>query len=148
MTAAPDRHTAEAGLPEAQSGRRVAVSIRQTEEPARQAAEPNRLIADMDGPSALPRKNGELVFEDVWEGRAFGLATAMHEGHRFDWEELRGRLIEEIAHADAHGEASGYYERWLDAFERLLVEKGLVAPEEVAARTVELAARSPEDDHH
>lgn len=145
MTAAPDGHTAEAGLPEAQPGRRVAVSIRQTEEPARQAAEPNRLIADMDGPSALPRKNGELVFEDTWEGRAFGLATAMHEGRLFEWEEFRGRLIEEITHADKHGVESSYYERWLDAFERLLVEKGLLSREELDARLAEFESGRRDD---
>ena len=41
---------------------------------------PDRQVADMAGPSALPRKNGELVFEEAWEGRVFGLATAMHAG--------------------------------------------------------------------
>ncbi len=108
-------------------------------------AEPNRLIADMEGPSALPRKNGELVFEDVWEGRAFGLATAMHEGRRFEWEEFRSRLIEEIAHADRHGEASSYYERWLDAFERLVVEKGLISRAELDARLADFESGRRDD---
>jgi nitrile hydratase accessory protein len=98
---------------------------------------PDRQVADMAGPSALPRKNGELVFEEAWEGRVFGLATAMHADERFAWDEFRDRLIAEIAEADAHGEPSGYYERWLDAFERLLVEKGMVTREEL---TVRLAA--------
>ena len=124
MTATPDRPIAE---------------------PARRAAEPSRQVADMEGPSALPRKNGELLFADVWEGRAFGLATAMHQGRHFDWEEFRGRLIEEIAHADAHGEESTYYERWLDAFERLLVEKGLLTREELAARLADFEAGRRDD---
>ena len=97
-------------------------------------ASPDRQIADMEGPSALPRKNGELVFDAAWEGRVFGLATAMHEGRRFEWNEFRDRLIEEIAAADRQGEASSYYERWLDAFERLLVDKGLVSRDEIEAR--------------
>ena len=99
----------------------------------------------MDGPSALPRKNGELVFEDAWEGRVFGLATAMHEGRHFDWEEFCGRLIEEIAHADQHGEESSYYERWLGAFERLLVEKGLLAREELDARLADFESGRRDD---
>src|SRR4051812_15490333 len=83
---------------------------------------PDRQVADMDGPSALPRKNGELVFDAAWEGRVFGLATAMHNGGLFDWNDFRDRLIDEIAEHDRQGEESPYYERWLDAFERLLVD--------------------------
>ena len=37
----------------------------------------DRLIANMEGSAALPRKNGELVFEAPWEGRAFGIAVAL-----------------------------------------------------------------------
>lgn len=106
---------------------------------------PDRQIADMEGASALPRKNGELVFEDAWEGRVFGLATAMHERRRFEWNEFRDRLIEEIGHADQHGEESSYYERWLDAFERLLVDKGLVSRDELAARLADFEAGRRDD---
>lgn len=31
----------------------------------------------MSGAAALPRRNGELVFEAPWQGRAFGLALAL-----------------------------------------------------------------------
>src|SRR5215211_4741946 len=106
---------------------------------------PDRQVADMEGPSALPRKNGELVFEAAWEGRVFGLATAMHSDQQFAWDEFRDRLIEEIAEADRDGEASGAYERWLDAFERLLVEKGLVSREELAARLAAFEAGERDD---
>lgn len=108
-------------------------------------AGPDRQVADMDGPSALPRKNGELVFEDAWEGRVFGLATAMHDAQQFAWDEFRDRLIDEIAHADEHGEPSVYYERWLDAFERLLVEKGLLTREEIAARLADFESGARDD---
>ncbi len=131
MTAAPDRHII-------QLDRRVAG-------PEHAVAEPDRRIADMEGPSALPRKNGELVFEDTWEGRAFGLATAMHDGRLFEWEEFRSRLIEEIAHADQQGEQSGYYERWLDEFERLLVEKDLLSREELDARLADFESGRRDD---
>ena len=108
-------------------------------------ATPDRQIADMEGPSALPRKNGELLFGDEWEGRVFGLATAMHDGRVFEWDEFRNRLIEEIAHADQHDEESSYYERWLDAFERLLVEKGLLAREDLAARLADFESGRRDD---
>ena len=40
-------------------------------------AAPDPRISTMDEQVALPRKNGELVFEAPWEARAFGLAVAL-----------------------------------------------------------------------
>src|SRR4051812_39126786 len=94
------------------------------------AMQPDRQIADMDGASSLPRKNGELVFDAAWEARIFGMTISMHERQLFDWNEFRDELIEEIATADRENSDSTYYERWLEAFEHLLVEKGLLPPEE------------------
>jgi nitrile hydratase accessory protein len=105
------------------------------------------VAADLTGPAALPRQNGELVFAAPWEGRAFGMAVALHDEAAYPWNAFRDRLIAEIARAEAAGNASAYYERWLAAFERLLVERGLVAAAEVDARTAELAARPPDADH-
>lgn len=87
------------------------------------------------GVAAVPRKNGELVFGAPWEGRAFGMAVALHEGGAYDWEEFRGRLIAAIGDADARGDGSSYYERWLAAFEALLTERGLLSPAEIEERT-------------
>jgi nitrile hydratase accessory protein len=89
----------------------------------------------MDGPAAVPRKNGELVFEEPWEGRVFGMAVALHDHRLYVWEEFQHQLIAQIAQAEARGEDSRYYERWLASFERLLADKGLVTPEELEDRT-------------
>lgn len=88
----------------------------------------------MEGSSALPRKNGELVFNEASEGRVFGMALAMHEHGRFAWDEFRDRLIDEIASAEQEGSESSYYERWLNALERLLIDKALLSPEELSER--------------
>ncbi len=110
-------------------------------------AEPDRVIADMQGAEAAPRRNGELVFEAPWEGRAFGMAIALNEGQLYDWDEFREQLIASIARAEAtearNGAGtvvttdaqSGYYERWLGSLERVLVAKGLVTTEELDERT-------------
>ena len=90
-----------------------------------------RLIADMTGPTAMPRKNGELVFAEPWEGRAFGMAVAMSEGGAFSWEEFRRTLIAEIAMAERRPGPFEYYEVWLATFERLLAAKGVVSPGEI-----------------
>jgi nitrile hydratase accessory protein len=95
----------------------------------------DRVVADLDGPAAAPRKNGELVFEEPWEGRIFGMAVALHDRRLYGWEEFHRRLIAQIAQAEARGEERRYYERWLASFERLLTDKGLVTREELEDRT-------------
>jgi len=95
------------------------------------AAVVERLVADMTGPAAVPRKNGELVFAEPWQGRAFGMAVALSEQGAFDWEEFRQELIAQVAAAEGRGGPFEYYEIWLATFERLLAVKGLVSGAEV-----------------
>ena len=96
---------------------------------------PDRGISNMTGDEALPRKNGELVFEEPWEGRAFGLAVAMNEGGIYDWSDFRDRLGEETVADEERGEHAGYYQRWVRALERLALDRGLVTSSELDART-------------
>jgi nitrile hydratase accessory protein len=96
-------------------------------------------VADMQ----LPRRNGELVFEAPWESRAFGLAVALQERGVYEWGDFSERLAAEIA-AREPDDGSGYYERWLAAFERVLLERGVVTEAEIAARAAQIA----EDDEH
>jgi nitrile hydratase accessory protein len=113
---------------------------------------PNPEVASMEGPEALPRKNGELVFDALWEGRAFGMAVALNDQGRYPWREFRDRLAERIAEADASREDSGYYERFMAALERLALDKGLVTRAELDQRTEEYASGARDDfedeDHH
>jgi len=114
-------------------------------------SKPDPAVANMEGAEALPRKNGELVFDALWEGRAFGMAVALNEQGLYAWREFRDQLVDEIRAADSTGEDSTYYERFLAAFEKLAVDKGLVNAGELDARTEEYAsgARSDfeEEDH-
>ncbi len=88
----------------------------------------------MTGDEALPRKNGELVFEEPWEGRAFGLAVAMNEVGIYGWADFRDRLVETTAADEKHGEHTGYYQRWVRALERLALDHGLITSTELDAR--------------
>jgi len=99
------------------------------------AIEGSRLVANMEGVIAVPRKNGELVFEAPWEGRVFGMAVALYDQRHYAWEEFRRSLIDEIAGVGEGAKALRYYERWLASFERLLAEKGLVSRAELDDRT-------------
>ena len=105
---------------------------------------PDRGISGMTGAAALPRKNGELVFEEPWEGRAFGLAVAMNEGGVYDWPDFRDRLVAETAADEQRGERTNYYQRWVRALERLALDRGLVTSVELDSRSAVLAADEPD----
>ncbi|MBS1877980.1 MAG: nitrile hydratase accessory protein [Actinobacteria bacterium] len=100
------------------------------------------LIAEAVGPAALPRKNGELVFDAPWESRAFAIAVLL-SGEVYEWEEFRGELIARIAdweaEADRDDEDWSYYDRWLLGLEHLLVERGVLRPDELSERIAEVA---------
>jgi len=82
-------------------------------------------VALMDGPAALPRKNGELVFEERWHGRVFGMAIALQQRGTFEWEEFRQSLIGRIREME-RGERFVYYEAWMAALEDVLAARALV----------------------
>ena len=105
---------------------------------------------DVEGSAAPPRDNGELVFAEPWESRAFGLAVAMSDAGVFEWEAFRQALIASIRRWDrAHPDGQGYsyYERWLEALETLLDDRGLVSSSAVGSLAVELASRPAGHDH-
>lgn len=101
------------------------------------------------GPGTPPRLNGELVFAEPWEGRAFGLAMTMAEAGVFEWEVFRGRLIEALAEAERnHATAPfSYYRCWLAALERVLADQGALDGRALEARVGQLAARHADHDH-
>jgi nitrile hydratase accessory protein len=107
-------------------------------------------IAAPDAPATPPRSNGELVFEEPWESRAFGVAVALHDAGIVDFESFRARLVREIGAWEAeHGTVDPgyrYYERWLTALERTLLETGLVDATRVEAARASLE-RAWEHDH-
>ena len=104
-----------------------------------------------DGPLSPPRRNGEIVFESLWESRVFGLTMTLYERGAFRWEEFRDYLIDAIAawertHDPTH-DTYRYWDCWLAAIERLLADKGLCAAAALEHRVSELAARPPGHDH-
>ena len=86
-------------------------------------------VALMDGPGALPRDNGELVFAAPWEGRALAVTVAIVERLDLPWDEFRQRLIDAVAEAPDRP----YYESWAVALEDLVVGLGLTTAEALDA---------------
>ena len=107
-------------------------------------------LLDSSGPAAPPRDNGELVFAAPWESRAFGIALALHDSGRIEWEDFRQTLIAEIGGWEAtHPSREGwsYYECWLRSLERLVSGQGLVGGDDLRAKAAVLAARPAGHDH-
>ena len=105
-------------------------------------------ITGPGGTEALPRRNGELVFEAPWESRAFGVAVALHDAGAIDFERFRAHLIAEIRARGAEEGGEGYYERWLDALQQLLLEEGVVSEVELDARAAAIAHEWAHDHDH
>jgi nitrile hydratase accessory protein len=88
---------------------------------------------------APPRCNGSLAFSQAWERRAFGLALALSKEGYFEWEQFREALIESISTWESQHALDdpswSYYQRWLDALERVMARAGVVDQEQLAAIT-------------
>lgn len=109
---------------------------------------------DIEGPAAPPRSNGELVFAEPWESRAFGMAVSLYQAGAFTWPQFQAALIARIATwetAPAQDKPYHYYQLWLAALEDVLVGLCAVSTDEVTARAHALARRPPghahRDDH-
>ncbi len=94
--------------------------------------------------AAPPTADDTPVFTEPWQARAFAVVVKLCQDGHYEWGEFQRRLIDEIGAADAVGDATtGYYEHWLAACERLLIERGLTAPGDLAERKATAAASRP-----
>ena len=91
-------------------------------------------IRDMAGSAALPRINGELVYDSPWQRRAFGTAVATTRHLGLDWDQFRVRLMAAIADQPDRP----YYESWVAALERLVVDRGLLTTRDIDDRAAEI----------
>jgi nitrile hydratase accessory protein len=104
---------------------------------------PTAAAEAMTGEQALPRDNGAFVFDQPWEGHAFGLAVAIVDRLGLPWREFQQRLIAAIA-ADPTGP---YYERWAVALESLAVDLQLVSTVELDVAAHRATGPGHEHDH-
>ena len=85
------------------------------------------MTVDVEG---MPRRNGELAFDEPWQPRVFGLAAGVvATSCDGDWEPFRQRLVAAVA-ADP---ARPYWRSWAAALEALLVDLGLVGTADLTA---------------
>jgi nitrile hydratase accessory protein len=96
----------------------------------------------IDGPAAPPRSNGELVFTEPWESRAFGMAVTLSEGGAFTWDVFQSALIARIAASTGEW---NYYQEWLAALEDVLADT--ITADEIDTRADALSTRPAGHDH-
>ena len=101
---------------------------------------------------SIPHNDGGPVFSEPWEAEAFALAVSLNERGIFTWSEWAQILGDEIKKAQAAGDpdtGETYYHHWLATLERVLAEKGLTDPAQLA-RTRDAwehaCARTPHGD--
>lgn len=107
------------------------------------------MTADLTRLPGLPRDGGEPVFREPWQAHAFAMALSLHRHGVFTWSEWANALAQEIAAAQANGDADPgdtYYRHWLAALEALVAAKGVSSADELARWRLawdRAAARTP-----
>jgi nitrile hydratase accessory protein len=89
-------------------------------------------VQRMAGAAALPRDNGELVFDAPWQGRVFAMALGVVRERGIEWDDFRQRLIAAI---DADP-SRPYYESWTVALTDLVLDLGVATEGDLDARAV------------
>ncbi len=100
--------------------------------------------------SGLPRNQDGPVFKEPWQAHAFALALNLHERGAYTWAEWAAALAQAIAQAQTVGDpdhGDTYYHHWLDALERLMIDKGLAAHEQIHALESAWAAAAERTPH-
>ena len=88
-------------------------------------------LGGMQGFGTVEREENEPTFHAAWEAVVLAMQHAGRASALFNIDEFR-HGIERMA--PAHYLRATYYEKWLEGITRLLVEKGVVGAEELAAR--------------
>ncbi|HEU5192264.1 MAG TPA: nitrile hydratase subunit beta [Methylomirabilota bacterium] len=95
-------------------------------------------LGGMHGFGPVEREVNEPAFHERWEAAVYAIMRASLGTGQYTLDEFR-HGVERMD--PAHYLRSGYYEHWLDGIARVLIEKGVVSGDELAARTAFFAER-------
>lgn len=102
------------------------------------------LFEDVASINNSPLSEENKAFEAPWQLRSFGAVIALYNEGIFPWEEVQQRLIDEVNEADEEQMQKNpneeFYEQWLAAFERLILEEEIIEPTELGERAKEFSA--------
>jgi nitrile hydratase accessory protein len=95
----------------------------------------------------LPRNETGPVFAEPWQAQIFAVVVGLTDAGKISHQEWADRLGAVLKEAEARGETDTgrrYYDHWLTALERLVVERNLTDWHELAHEGEAIR----EDDHH
>ena len=95
----------------------------------------------------LPRDDDGPAFTEPWQAQAFAVVVELTEAGTITREEWAHRLGAVFKEAEARGEYDTglrYYDHWLTALERVIVEKNLAGWEDLSKEGETIR----EHDHH
>lgn len=95
----------------------------------------------------LPRDEEGPVFAEPWQAQVFALVVQLCERGELTWQDWAERLGAEFTAAEERGQfdtGERYYDHWLNALERLTIDRKLAARNELAAEKESIR----EHDHH
>ncbi len=85
--------------------------------------------------SGQPQDASGPVFSEPWQAQVFAMALALHQQGLFSWSEWAQALAQQIAEAQAAGDADlgdTYYDHWLAALEQVVTTREASSAEELA----------------
>ena len=106
----------------------------------------SKALPDIPG---VPHEGDEPVFAAPWRAQAFALAVSLNEAGHFTWAEWTERFAPILKEAQIAPGASAadvnetYYQAWLKALERLVVEKGILTAPALTGRAHCSRSRKP-----
>jgi len=95
----------------------------------------------------LPRDNDGPVFAEPWQAQAFAVVVELTEAGtitREEWAERLGAVLKEAEERGEYDTGDRYYDHWLTALERVVVEENLAGWEDLAKESETIR----EHDHH
>ncbi len=95
----------------------------------------------------LPRDSDGPVFAEPWQAQAFAVIVQLTEADVLtptEWADRLGTVLREAEERGEYDTGQRYYDHWLTALERLVVDKDLAGWEDLATE----GAAIRENDHH
>ena len=89
---------------------------------------------DFSSLAAAANGDSQAVFEEPWEAEAFSLVVQMYDNGLFTWSEWASQLGASLS---SLSEDTPYFEAWLYALERIVLEKSLLNETELSQRSNE-----------
>ncbi len=95
----------------------------------------------------LPRDEDGPVFSEPWQAQAFAVVVELTEAGtitREEWAERLGAVLKEAEERGEYDTGERYYDHWLTALERVVVDKNLVGWDDLSKEGETIR----ENDHH